>query len=117
MLEIETGRHNYIERDHRKCKLYSQDKVEDELHFILDCDALDFIRKSYIPNFYLEHTSFHKLVALLSTNSSKLQTNIARYIIVAFEKREKNCVCYYLMCLLLYSCTGPKPFYNKHIDD
>ena len=44
-LRIETGRHSNIPREQRVCELCEANKVEDEHHFILECQAYEEIRK------------------------------------------------------------------------
>ena len=48
-LEVETGRHRNIEREHRLCKVCTLGQIEDENHFLNICPAYDEIRKKVIP--------------------------------------------------------------------
>ena len=48
-LEVETGRHRKIEREHRLCKVCTLGNVEDETHFLRVCPAYEEIRKKRIP--------------------------------------------------------------------
>ena len=46
-LRIETGRHQNIPRDERICQLCTQNKIEDEEHFIAECPAFTAIRTEH----------------------------------------------------------------------
>ena len=48
-LEIEKGRYTGVKAHQRFCKLCSSE-VEDEIHFLLKCSALDTTRSSFIEN-------------------------------------------------------------------
>ena len=45
-LEIELGRRQDIPRDKRYCLICLQTEVGDELHYLLDCQALEMERKA-----------------------------------------------------------------------
>ena len=55
-LRIETGRHDNIPRDERLCKLCDMNKVEDEDHFIMECQSYDQLRRES-PIKFENHTS------------------------------------------------------------
>ena len=46
-LAIETGRWNNIEKEHRFCKVCNKDTVEDEIHFIFQCEPLRLVREKH----------------------------------------------------------------------
>ena len=46
-LAIETGRWNNIEKELRFCKVCNKDTVEDEIHFIFQCEPLRFVREKH----------------------------------------------------------------------
>ena len=46
-LEIETGRHKGIDREHRKCP-FGCNKLDDEYHFLMVCDKFKELRFQYI---------------------------------------------------------------------
>ena len=45
-IEIEQGRRLDIQRDKRYCLIREQTEVGDELHYLLDCQALEMERKA-----------------------------------------------------------------------
>jgi hypothetical protein len=48
-LNIEYGRHRNIERQNRLCELCDKLTIEDEFHFVLECNIFKDIRMKYIP--------------------------------------------------------------------
>jgi hypothetical protein len=46
-LQIERGRYNNVPRHERYCTLCNTNKLGDEFHFLLECNALDNIRRKY----------------------------------------------------------------------
>ena len=47
-LELEVGRYRKTDREIRYCKLCSEDTVEDEGHFLFECDSVDKCRSQSI---------------------------------------------------------------------
>ena len=47
-LEIEIGRRTGVARENRLCKLCNTNKVEDEIHFIFECNALQSYRSPHL---------------------------------------------------------------------
>ena len=45
-LRIETGRYASIPRDERLCSLCSCNRIEDKIHFLLDCASFSSIRET-----------------------------------------------------------------------
>ena len=45
---IETGRHKQLKIEERICKSCHLQKIEDEIHFLLECPAYDNIREEYL---------------------------------------------------------------------
>ena len=77
VLEIEKGRHKKIPRAYRLCKLCNKRVIESEVHFLVECDFYDDIKK-------LSGTT-HTLLNLFSTeNLDKL----GKFIVLAFNKRQ-----------------------------
>ena len=60
-LAIETGRHNNIQREDRKCIFCNLDGVEDAYHFIIKRPLYNNIRREFIPNYYLRIPSVNKI--------------------------------------------------------
>jgi len=91
-LEIEAGRHKNIDRDVRYCKIYLEHNVhtiEDEFHFLMICPHYREIREHYLndiitTSFVNEH-AFHRI---MSTNSDRVISKVARFIHEAYIVRE-----------------------------
>ena len=50
-LEIETGRHRNSLRENRKCKVCISNSIEDENHFLLNCDfTLIYAANTFLAN-------------------------------------------------------------------
>ena len=60
-LAIETGRHNGILRENRKCTFCDLNDIEDEYHFIIICPLYRDIRRDYIPNYYVKNQAWTNL--------------------------------------------------------
>ena len=54
-LNIETGRHQGIDRIQRKCTKCQQQEIEDEFHFILKCPFYNDLGKKFLKNYYTRH--------------------------------------------------------------
>ena len=59
-LEIEQGRYKNVPADQRICKLCNQN-VEDEIHFLLECNSLSQIRKVIIDEIILKYPNLNQL--------------------------------------------------------
>ena len=86
-LAIETGRHNGILRENRKCTFCDLNDIEDEYHFIIICPLYRDIRKDYIPNYYVKKPSMDKFITLLKCTSVKRLKNLATFVIKATKLR------------------------------
>ena len=87
-LEIERGRYRNVPRNERICKVCSDNKVEDEFHFILQCVAYSDIRTCFIPSRYYIRPSIHNLHNLLASRNDSTIRNIAQYIYHALIRRK-----------------------------
>ena len=63
-LNIETGRYYNIDRHARICNMCSNNDIEDEYHFILECSEYVEIRRKYIKPYYCIIPSAFKLTQL-----------------------------------------------------
>ena len=63
----------------------SSNYVEDEFHFILECDKYHNLRKKYIKSYYWRNPSAYKLVQLLSVENTK-ELNYLRKLLYLAEK-------------------------------
>lgn len=88
-LSIETGRWhrpNCIPRQDRKC--ITCNKLEDEYHFVIECNLYTELRKRYIAKYYWSNPSMYKLKQLFeSTNITKLR-KLCTYVDKAFKFRK-----------------------------
>ena len=87
-LNIEYGRFKNIDRQHRFCEMCDKLTIEDEYHFILECDAFKDLRCIYIPKYYRQRPSVFKLVQLLKTEEKGLLHKLATFLSNAFQKRQ-----------------------------
>jgi hypothetical protein len=62
VLNRESGRYSNIVRNERICTMYNKKSVEDEYHFILECDRYTDIRCKYIKKYYYRNPSTFKLI-------------------------------------------------------
>ncbi|XP_071123308.1 uncharacterized protein [Mytilus edulis] len=86
-LNIETGRFCNIERENRLCNMCNKNMIEDEYHYILQCEKYSDIRKTYIKPFYWKKPSSYKLVQLLSVHNIKELNNLGKYLYLADKIR------------------------------
>ena len=92
-LRIETGRHcrPRLQPEFRVCLVCNTDQVEDEQHFIADCNAYSNIRSKYLPveTGPAPHTAHgvDYIKCLTSTDTQQLR-NVSRFIKEAWVIRE-----------------------------
>ena len=90
-LAIESGRWvrpTRIPIDERKCSLCQV--LEDEYHFVLECNVYAELRYKYIPKHYWKRPSMYKFVELLNTTNMKILRNLSMYINHAFQCRTEQ---------------------------
>ena len=85
-LFVETGRYHGVNRSERKCTLCTLNTIEDEFHFILQCDCYNAIRRQYIKPYYYKRPSSFKLIQLLSTENVKDICNLCKFLFHAFKR-------------------------------
>ena len=88
-LRIETARWEKPRappRHERKCKICN--KLDDEYHFVMDCSALNIIRKQLIPQNYWLRPSMAKFLLLINTESSEELNNLAAFCRRGFHMRQ-----------------------------
>ena len=97
-LIMERGRHYKppIERDKRFCSS-CKDKIEDETHFILECDMFKEARETFLnvtkdtyPNFETIPTSQQKLIFLQTNENCHFLETFARYLNTIYKLRSQN---------------------------
>ena len=93
-LAIESGRWvrpTRIPIDERKCSLCQV--LEDEYHFVLECNVYAELRYKYIPKHYWKRPSMYKFVELLNTTNMKILRNLSIYIyIMLFNLAPNSCM-------------------------
>ena len=89
-LAIETGRYTQTPREERLCRSCNANLIEDEMHFIFDCEKYDDIRRQFIlvntreMNFSNNSASLNFLMADLLKCKY-----LARYILAALRLRRQ----------------------------
>ena len=90
-LQIEAGRWNRPIRtpvNERKCS--SCNKLEDEFHFVLECDLYSDLRRNLIHRKYWIRPNMEKFISLInSTNRSEIR-KLGLFIYKAFDIRNDN---------------------------
>ena len=86
-LLIETGHHNNVVRDERKCKLCMMNATEDEYHFVLVCPIYRHLRNELLPKYYCRWPTKQTLVQLMGSSSAVVLNKFAKYIYLAFDLR------------------------------
>ena len=69
----------------RKC-LYCH-KLEDELHFVLECKLYSDLRKQYIKKYYWKRPSMIKFIELMKNENVKVVRNLSLFVNKAFKIR------------------------------
>lgn len=86
-LSIETGRWNRTDIDNRICP--SCNILEDEFHFLFECNMYTDIRQRYLPRYYCRHPSMYKTIALFMSKNVNVVKNLAVFVFRAFEIRKE----------------------------
>jgi hypothetical protein len=89
-LAIETGRYTNVDRRLRICQECNMRMIENEYHFLLVCPKYSELRTKYFKPYYCRWPSIQKFITLLSCESSKSITNVAKFIYSAFQLRNTN---------------------------
>ena len=88
-LEIEAGRWikpNSIPLENRKCSVCL--RLEDEYHFVLECQIYVELRKTYISlYFWKKKTNMFKFIELIYTTNHNYLRKLCVYIFHAFKLR------------------------------
>ena len=82
-LAIERGRYEIIPRDDRKCKFCNLNVVESEYHFLLVYPLYGDLRRKYFSSYFCQWPSLIKFENLMSSQSKRVQINIAKFIYAA----------------------------------
>ena len=87
-LEVECGRWRKplcVPFDDRKCRQCNS--LEDEYHFLIECQNYDELRKTYIKPYFWKHPSYFKCIQLLTSENKSELKKLSVYIHKAFEAR------------------------------
>ena len=87
-LEIEAGRwaRPYKPVSDRICDICNC--LEDEYHFVLECQLYDSLRRKYIDQFYWNRPCMYKFVELINSSNFEILSNLDIYIYKAFKVRD-----------------------------
>ena len=90
-LEIEAGRwvrvNERVPVNERKCRLCNV--MEDEYHFVIECNRYNELRKKYIPKYYFQRPSMYKFVELVTTENNTLMKKFGSFVYQAFKPRSE----------------------------
>jgi len=67
-----------LDRHERVCSMCNLNVVEDEYHFILQCEKYIDVRRKYLKKYYWQRPSCFKLVQLLSVRNIKELSNLGK---------------------------------------
>lgn len=98
LLRIETGRHSKPKTDieERICLYCDCNKIEDELHFMLECKFYDYERDCLLNKIKLIDSSIvtedtkQTFIRLMCTKDERLLFSMAKYVTKCFKKREQK---------------------------
>ena len=89
-LEVEAGRWARpvrVEFENRKCLVCN--KLEDEYHFVFECQLYENLRNKYIDNYYTTRPSMFKFVELLNTDR-KIRFEICLFLFIKLLRKEQK---------------------------
>ena len=87
-LEVEAGRWvklNRIPLNERKC--FFCDVLEDEFHFVLECQAYKKLRKTYISKYFWKRPNMFKFIELINSTNTRCIRRLNTFIFQAFKVR------------------------------
>ena len=94
-LHIETGRYSKpkVPLNERTCKFCSQNAIEDEIHFLMDCEFYSDIRRSLIVKANTCNTDFNSLSKedrfIFIMNYINLQHSLSYTLVQMFNRRKR----------------------------
>ena len=93
-LRIETGRHQKLEISQRTCDMCRSSNVENEIHFLIECEAYRDLRQTYLGpdlNRILTATQIeYAFIDVLTAQDIRKQKNLAQFLQQAAELRRKT---------------------------
>ena len=78
-LPVETGRHNGISYEDRRCP-YCVDEVGDEFHFLLQCSHFSSNRKKYLNKYYYTRPNMFKFTQLMTCRNKTTLTKLSFFV-------------------------------------
>ena len=78
-LPVETGRHNNIPYEERKCP-FCQNEIGDEFHFLLQCHHFTQDRRKYINKYYFKNPNMYKYKELMTSENIKILVNLSIFV-------------------------------------
>ena len=116
-LRVETGRWErpVVQYESRLCHVCH--KLDDEYHFLLECDRYAELRARLIPRYYWVRASMYKCIQLLSSNNRKTVRLLSKYVYLAFRNVQLSpcwfcfvlvqcCVCYFVTIICIVTLVG-----------
>ena len=86
-LNVEVGRWNNTPVNERLCTTCNV--LEDEFHFIFECQRFVNLRSTYIPRYFRIRPSMQKCKELFQCDNVRIIRNLAMYVYKAFEIRSR----------------------------
>ena len=88
-LRVETGRYgsNRIPRSDRKCLCCNSGRIEDEFHFVLECEAFRNLRKQFLKPYFYRNPSMFKFTKLLNSPQRSNLVRLCQFISKAIKHR------------------------------
>ena len=102
-LRVESGRWERPTppaRHERLCR-YCR-KLDDEYHFVIECQLLHEIRSKLIPKYYWERPSMFKFLSLINTDNKKDLIRLAEFTKKGFDIRRNHVLFPDAICILSY---------------
>ena len=63
--------------------------MEDEYHFVIECNRYNELRKKYIPKYYFQRPSMYKFVELVTTENNTIMKKFGAFVYQAFKLRSE----------------------------
>ena len=81
-LEIEKGRHQSLPLNERKCKICNKNSIEDETHFLFQCEGYNHLRQTFTQKigYISKEITYQKLLSCLDSRSIIILRTTASFI-------------------------------------
>ena len=89
-LAVKTGRHDGLDRNHRKCAKCLMNILENEYHFLLICPKYLHLRRKFLRPYFCPWPTLQKFENLMSSNNPRELINLSKYLYFAFKEIEQN---------------------------